>query len=618
MSSSIVSSFGGSFFQWFQDAVLPYLLGTVTIIVIIVALVLNILLIVTLKKRNMMKYPCNRFVLELSVMDLVAVAFILIPSVVAAFAKAWYLTDYFCYVHAGLIIWFHLITFGLLSVMFVERMVKITNTDLYARVFNSSRVVSLLSVFVWSFTMLVTAAGLSPWLSVSYDFYQASCVIHLDDNIYYTLIVIMFGLVASIITCIVTVVKIFRHKKQAAEKDAVKKKNSVTSIKEEPDEKTKLSGKGGAFGGLLSQTKANKQSAGASKSTSTTGIGASTSGRGKPPRNKLALMAARKKIKKAVSKTKVTKLFSLKEDNGDPDLHMMVTYLIVWIAMLVCHLPYFAINIADFADSGDIWGGYYSITVIFFMVSYCMKPVIYLAHNRKYREGYKETMPEKVIEKANTARKSVSNFMDKLDKAMFKTPGKKKLDATLNTHMAANKWLRKVRNKKGAGNVAGGGLLGKLKPKTQVEKSSTEPENKTTSTSSDPKPPAFQSDQQRAAKPVVERLPKSMSPTTADTFQSRGSISTARDVNLAERVAVPTALVVNETARSGRQHESSFTGDPYPEEDNFAPTQPNRVPETKGKMMSINTNQNKWRQIGKMAHVFEIEDSEHSHSLDLV
>jgi uncharacterized membrane protein len=568
--------------------------------VIIVSLVLNILLIVTLKKRNMMKYPCNRFVLELSVMDLIAVAFILIPSVVAAFAKAWYLTDYFCYVHAGLIIWFHLVTFGLISVMFVERAVKITNMDLYVKVFNSSRVVSLMSVLVWGFTMIVTAVGLTPWLSVSFNFYHASCVIQLDDNIYYTLIVLMFGLVASIITCIVTVVKIFKHKKQAAEKEAVKKKSSITSIKEEADEKTKLNGKGGGFGGLLSQAKASKESsgAGASKSTSTTGIGASTSGRGKPPRNKLALMAARKKIKKAVSKTKVTKLFSLKEDNGDPDLHMMVTYLIVWVAMLICHLPYFIINIADYADSDDIWGGYYSITVIFFLVSYCLKPVIYLAHNRKYREGYKETMPEKVIEKANTARKSVSNFMDKLDKAMFKTPGKKKLDATLNTHMAANKWLRKVRNKKGAGNAAGGGLFGKLKPKTQTDKPNAEPKNETTSTSSDPKP-------------VVEPLPKSMSPVN----HPRASIATARDVDLVERAAVPAAVVVNETARNGRQRESSFTADPYPEED-FIFTSP--VPETRSKLASIGSNQNKWRQIGRMAHVFEMEDADHSHSLDLV
>nr|XP_034300659.1 trace amine-associated receptor 3-like [Crassostrea gigas] len=234
MSSSVVSSFGGSFFKWFQDGVLPYLLGTVILIVVIVSCSLNILLIVTLKKRDMMKYPCNRFVLELSVMDLLAVALILLPSMVAAFSKTWYFTDYFCYVHGGLILWFHLVTFGLLSVMFVERMVKITNTNLYAKVFTSSRVVTLLSALVWVFTLLVTGVSASPWLTISYNFYHAACAVNLDDNIYYTSIVIVLGMVASLIVCIVCIVKIFMFKKQAAEKANNDKKNSITSIKEEP------------------------------------------------------------------------------------------------------------------------------------------------------------------------------------------------------------------------------------------------------------------------------------------------------------------------------------------------------------------------------------------------
>ncbi|XP_062568681.1 uncharacterized protein LOC134230843 [Saccostrea cucullata] len=392
------------------------------------------------------------------------------------------------------------------------------------------------------------------------------------------------------------VVKIFKHKKQEAAQEANVKKNSVTSIKEEPDEKAKLNGGGGGFGSLLSQTKAKNASSSEApgKTMSTTGIGASTRGKGKPPRNKLALMAARKKIKKAVTKAKVTKIFSLKEDNGDPDLHMFVTYLIVWVTMLVCHGPYFAINIADYADSDDIWGGYYSITVIFFMVSYCAKPIIYLAHNRKYREGYKETMPEKVIEKANTARKSVSNFMDKIDKAMFKTPGKKKLDATLTTHMAANKWLRKVKNKNGAGGAAGG-LFGKLKPKTEAGKSDADA-NKATQNA------------------VVEPLPKNTPSSPTNTVQS---VTTARDVDLVEKApppaaaALPTAVVFNERAGNSRQKESSFSVDPVPESD-FLADSPSYKPTNDDNLMKPN----QWRQIGKRAHVFDIEDVEHS--LDMV
>lgn len=553
-------------------------------------------------------------------MDLLAVAFILLPSMVAAFSKTWYLTDYYCYVHGGLILWFHLVTFGLISVMFVERMVKITNTNLYAKVFTSSRVVSLLSALVWIFTLLVIGVSASPWLTISYNFYHAACAVNLDDNIYYTSIVVALGMVASLIVCIVCIVKIFKFKKQA-EKANNDKKNNISSINEEPDDKSKSTGGGGGFGALLSQTKTSSSST-SERKVSTTGIGASSSGGGggKPPKNKLALMAARKKIKKAVNKTKVTKLFSLKEDNGDPNLHMMVTYIIVWVTMFVCHAPYFAINIADFFDSGDIWGGYYSITVIFFMVSYCMKPVVYLAHNRNYRKGYKETMPENVIEKANVARKSVSDFMTKLDKAMFKTPGKKKLDATLNTHMAANKWLRKVKNKKGAGGGALG-AFGKLKPKSEPTKADDKREANVSRTSENPQlsqtesggQPSVNASSAGNVPPAVRPLSADWSPSPSHPAPSP-AVVTSRDVDLAEKGVSPSAAGL---ATQNYGTNGTDATEPVPENDDHAPSANSKGTSfNRGKLKSIVNKQMNYRRLSKMAHVFEIEDGDQA--LDFV
>lgn len=553
-------------------------------------------------------------------MDLLAVAFILLPSMVAAFSKTWYLTDYYCYVHGGLILWFHLVTFGLISVMFVERMVKITNTNLYAKVFTSSRVVSLLSALVWIFTLLVIGVSASPWLTISYNFYHAACAVNLDDNIYYTSIVVALGMVASLIVCIVCIVKIFKFKKQAEEKANNDKKNNISSINEEPDDKSK-STSGGGFGALLSQTKTSSSST-SERKVSTTGIGASSSGGGggKPPKNKLALMAARKKIKKAVNKTKVTKLFSLKEDNGDPNLHMMVTYIIVWVTMFVCHAPYFAINIADFFDSGDIWGGYYSITVIFFMVSYCMKPVVYLAHNRNYRKGYKETMPENVIEKANVARKSVSDFMTKLDKAMFKTPGKKKLDATLNTHMAANKWLRKVKNKKGAGGGALG-AFGKLKPKSEPTKADDKQEANVSRTSENPQlsqtesggQPSVNASSAGNVPPAVRPLSADWSPSPSHPAPSP-AVVTSRDVDLAEKGVSPSAAGL---ATQNYGTNGTDATEPVPENDDHAPSANSKGTSfNRGKLKSIVNKQMNYRRLSKMAHVFEIEDGDQA--LDFV
>ena len=272
--------------------------------------------------------------------------------------------------------------------------------------------------------------------------------------------VFLIGIGISTIVCVICYYHIFKThvdkasegKKKTENNEEGKSTNENSAVENKnPFAKPAASGSGGskALAGMFGK--------GGNK-----GGTAAASGTGKTPKNKLALMAAKKKIKKAVTKAKVTKMFNLTDDKSDPEFHMAVTYFIVFCLMLVCYIPYFAINFADYNDKGEIWGGYYTITVILVMLSYCMKPIIYLSHNRHYRKGYKETLPEKAVAKATNIGQSINNALDKIEKAMFKTPGQKKLNTALNTHMAANKWLRKVKAKKG--NAAGGkGIWGMKK-----------------------------------------------------------------------------------------------------------------------------------------------------------
>ncbi|KAK3099209.1 hypothetical protein FSP39_001012 [Pinctada imbricata] len=449
MSSGFVDSFGGSFFQWFQTDVLPYIIGSVCIIVFIATLVLDIILIMTLKKRGMLKYPCNRFVFELAVMDLLAAFFVVIISGVVAFMKSWELGSYVCSTHAVAITWFYLVTFGMLTVLFLERTIKIKKPELYERIFQSSRCVNIMSITVWVVDLGIACIALTDWVKVEYNMFHAACVVKYVDNVYYLILIFMLGVGFSTITCFICYFIIFKHKVDTFDQKKKKKDNNADAPDGNSKAKNPFALAAGGGGGCGVGGGGGKTGAGFGGKLGQGGIGGNKAGPGKTPRNKLALMAAKKKIRKAVTKAKVSKMFSLTDDKADPEFHMAVTYFIVYCLMIVCYVPYFAINFADYDDSGEIWGGYYTITVILVMVSYCMKPIIYLSHNKHYRKGYKETMPEKVIVKAVNVTKSINKMMDKLDKVMFKTPGKKKLDATLTVHWAAKRWLRKVRAKRG-------------------------------------------------------------------------------------------------------------------------------------------------------------------------
>ena len=52
----------------------------------------------------------------------------------------------------------------------------------------------------------------------------------------------------------------------------------------------------------------------------------------------------------------------------------------------------------------DVWGGWHVIGVLLGDMTYCIKPIIYLAHNRHYRKASKETIPDALREKADAVR----------------------------------------------------------------------------------------------------------------------------------------------------------------------------------------------------------------------
>lgn len=493
-SSAVVSSVSGSFFIWFQDDVLPYLTGSLFIAVVIVGIILNGMLITTLRKRNLLKIRTNWFLFELTIVDFISCIFFIGPAAWVAFNRKWQLGDYACKVHGILFITTYLVTFWLLLMMGVERALITKNFDLHDKIFSSSKYVTLISVLLWLGSVGISAIPLTGWVTISYDFYQASCVPFFTDNVYYLSIVFVLGICFCFISIIISYVIIFksRRKKLAKpEKEEVKNgKDGGETSKENTDNTTTGSGaenleKGKENMGETSKVKTDKLSTdntathsgteNSEKSTENSGesskgcdnveetnkdldkdipkvkIGWGSQNKSK----KLSMLTARDKIKKVVTKIQVTKM--LTDDQSDPDFHLAITYLIVVCLIMFLWFPYFIICFVKLNDK-SLWNGYLSLTMVIAMISYCLKPVIYLAHNRHYREIAVETIPDNAVRKASKVRNSLVDVLNKVDKIVFKsalTP--RKLSTTVKTATIAKGWLNKSRKKIAENAIESGG-----------------------------------------------------------------------------------------------------------------------------------------------------------------
>ena len=500
MSSSVVGSFGGSFFTWFQEEVLPYLIGTLYIIVLILGIVLNSIMITTIRKRNLLEIRTNKFVFELTILDLISLIGFIFPAIIVAFMRNWKLSNYVCQIHGTVFTMCHMSTFGLLIAMSVERAVRAKNFDLHDRFFLRSRSVTWISILVWVVSLGIATIPQTGWVSISYDFYQAACIPSFRNNVYYLSIVFTFGLGFCFIAYFVTYSLIFSARLKKLKKpkpdDNKSGSNNLMSLMSKKTAENDKPASNNLMALMSKNTNASSNSTSvnianngvAPSTTATPKIGWSASnnqtsqstGSGKP-QSKFASLRARDKMKKVITKVKVSKLFS--DDDTDPDFHLAVTYFIVACLMVFLWLPYFIVSFVSVNDK-DLWGGFFSIVSVIAMISYCLKPIIYLAHNRHYQSVTKDTMPEKVVEKANKVRSSINEAINKLDKVMFKsTPAQKKFNATIKTTIVAKGWLGRARKNL---NAKAGGLAGKAGNgnKTAIEmlalnKIKEDPENKT-------------------------------------------------------------------------------------------------------------------------------------------
>lgn len=447
---ALIESFGDTLTLWLRSKIIPYILFGTCIIVIITSCVLNIFMIFMLKRRKLISLPTNRFLLQLIVIDFLACGFVLVPICVTALAKSWILSDPLCYFHAVIPTWLLLVSFGLVSLCFIERVTKQKTPKIHQNLFDTNVGVTLISGFVWAIDLGIAMLPVFGIASIAYDEYQASCAVSYSKSKIFAPLVFALTFVLPFLVFIVCCIILFSHHRNKAKQkqddmiEMLKPAHEQNSAFASPpsSERSTLS-----TTGIVTAVEETPRNVSARRDT----LAEMTMSEQETENNRRRYWKNIRKstkqrpsrLQSVVSAVQNYDLFS--DDHKDEDHHLAVTYMIVYSFLTICWLPFLALAIAN-AFSDAILQGWYSLTLIFSVLSFIAKPIIYLAHNRHFRQNSKMALPSDVATKVERIRNSISSVVNRLDRAVFVSP---RTDKTVVTAIAVNKtakaWIEKVK-----------------------------------------------------------------------------------------------------------------------------------------------------------------------------
>lgn len=447
---ALIESFGDTLTLWLRSKIIPYILFGTCIIVIITSCVLNIFMIFMLKRRKLISLPTNRFLLQLIVIDFLACGFVLVPICVTALAKSWILSNPLCYFHAVISTWLLLVSFGLVSLCFIERVTKQKTPKIHQNLFDTNVGVTLISGFVWAIDLGIALLPVFGIASIAYDEYQASCAVSYSKSKIFAPLVFALTFVLPFLVFIVCCIILFSHHRNKAKQkqddmiEMLKPAHEQNSAFVSPpsSERSTLS-----TTGIVTAVEETPRNVSARRDT----LAEMTMSEQETENNRRRYWKNIRKstkqrpsrLQSVVSAVQNYDLFS--DDHKDEDHHLAVTYMIVYSFLTICWLPFLALAIAN-AFSDAIWQGWYSLTLIFSVLSFIAKPIIYLAHNRHFRQNSKMALPSDVATKVERIRNSISSVVNRLDRAVFVSP---RTDKTVVTAIAVNKtakaWIKKVK-----------------------------------------------------------------------------------------------------------------------------------------------------------------------------
>lgn len=434
-----LKAFATPYFEWLEDEVFPVFVGITNIFILIIGIILNSLLLHAIRKKRLAISSGKEFLLNLIVLDLVAYIFILVPSTIAAFTNSRNLSDFFCTLNGALVTACFLMTFYTLCVIFVERWMKITDPELHEKTFSKIKVCVFIIITFW---IIFFAVGLLPktgWSELKYISYQHTCNINHNANSTGMVLYFVFGMIMPAIISVIFMALISRKRKDIlrvltdlqAQVDLMKKK--IQQSKDVFSNNNKISMAGDKNRNLGqrddSTISISHIDTGGSKSEPSSEIevlnteiiqngaipGSITSRSEAEIREQI--LSTNSEKSDDVRNTVVDHVYRNSEEYVD--IHLTITYAIMWSIIILMWAPYALLCFIDAFSELPIWGGWYTIVFPVTYMTYVTKPIVYLSHNKVFREATYQTLPENVRTRTQKVRKVLKNTVNKMDDFIF-------------------------------------------------------------------------------------------------------------------------------------------------------------------------------------------------------
>ena len=414
--------------SWVLRDILPAIAAVVLILVFILGAVMHTLLLMALRRSKKLTSPSYRVLFHTSIQDILALVVIVSPNFITTCVGDWPFKHGLCVLEGILVTSFFVMSMTVNVWQTLERALKLSRSDWWVRIFekNNGRVYIIIFIVQWIVTFIYSILPLAGVSRIKYQHYGLQCDrMHKDSKWLMNLhFVFAFGLTLLTCFCLYCII-IFQRVKQAYfNKDDSKvlvdgthqrlpRNGDLTSSgtrRSIEDDRTSGDTRAPDFANLNRQPSATSMSHLTSSSTDVDDHVAQSSTststeRGRATRNKPLVQQS----------NSIWDIYVKQADHTLASTVVLTTSLVFlfWLPYVVVAYMYSYQN-----SRLSQWEGFYVIGMLFANVTYCLRPLTYVIHNKLLRADIRALFPQKVVKKYREynekRRETVSDIKDKL------------------------------------------------------------------------------------------------------------------------------------------------------------------------------------------------------------